>query len=66
MKELLSRVIATARTPNDLVAALYRQMLDEEARLAATLSTDASALRAAPEPLEDALLPLNGAGGARW
>ena len=26
----------------------------------------ASALRAAPEPLEDALLPVNGAGGARW
>ena len=26
----------------------------------------ASALRAAPEPLEDARLPVNGAGGARW
>ena len=66
MKELLSRLIATARTPNDLVAALNRQMLDEEAKLAGTLSADASALRAAPEPLEDALLFGNGAGGARW
>ena len=66
MKELLSRLIATARTPNDLVAALYRQMLDEEARLAETLSADTSALHAAPEPLEDALLSSNGAGGARW
>ena len=35
MKELLSRLIATERTPHDLVAALYRQMLDEEARLLA-------------------------------
>ena len=33
MKELLSRLIATARTPNDLVAALYRQMLAEDALL---------------------------------
>ena len=66
MEELLSRLIATARTPNDLVAALNRQMLDKEAKLAETFSVDASALRAAPEPLEDALLPLNGAGGARW
>ena len=66
MEALLSRLIATARTPNDLVAALYRQMLDEEARLAETLSADASALRAAPEPLEDVLLSSNGAGGARW
>ena len=64
MKELLRRMIATARTPNDLVAALNRQMLDEAARLAETLSADASALRAVPEPLEDALLPVN--GGPRW
>ena len=55
MKELLSRLIATARTPNDLVAALNRQMLDEEAKLAVTLSADASAL-----------LSANGAGGAGW
>ena len=55
MEELLSRLIATARTPNDLVAALYRQMLDEDARLAVTLSADASAL-----------LSANGAGGAGW
>ena len=33
MEELLSRLIATARTPLDLVAALYRQMLNEEALL---------------------------------
>ena len=66
MKELLSRLIATAHTPNDLVAALNRQMLDEKARLAETFSVDASALRAAPEPLEDVLLSSNGAGGARW
>ena len=33
MKELLSRLIATERTPNHLVAALNRQMLDEDALL---------------------------------
>ena len=66
MEALLRRMIATARTPNHLVAALNRQMLDKEAKLAGTLSADASALRAAPEPLEDALLSGNGAGGARW
>ena len=66
MEALLSRLIATARTPNHLVAALNRQMLDKAAKLAVTLSADASALRAAPEPLEDALLSSNGAGGARW
>ena len=33
MEELLSRRIATARTPNDLVAALNRQMLAEDALL---------------------------------
>ena len=66
MEELLRRMIATARTPNHLVAALNRQMLDEEARLDETLSADTSALHAAPEPLEDALLSSNRAGGARW
>ena len=35
MEALLSRLIATARTPNDLVAALNRQMLDEDALLLA-------------------------------
>ena len=66
MEELLRRMIATARTPNHLVAALNRQMLAEAALLSETLSADASAPHAAPEPLEDALLSSNGAGGARW
>ena len=33
MEALLSRLIATAHTPNDVVAALYRQMLDEDTLL---------------------------------
>ena len=33
MEALLRRMIATARTPNHLVAALNRQMLDEDALL---------------------------------
>ena len=33
MDELLSRLIATARTRSDLVAALNRQMLAEDTRL---------------------------------
>ncbi len=41
----------TARTPNDLVAALNRLMLDEEARLAETLSADESALTLVDGPL---------------
>ena len=40
-----------ARTPNDLVAALNRLMLDEEARLAETLSADESALTLVDGPL---------------
>lgn len=40
-----------ARTPNDLVAALNRLMLDEEARLAEALSTDESALTLVDGPL---------------
>lgn len=40
-----------AKTPNDLVAALNRLMLDEEARLAEALSADESALTLVDGPL---------------
>ena len=42
---------ANAQTPNDLVAALNRLMLDEEARLAELLSADESALTLVDGPL---------------
>ncbi len=42
---------ASARTPNDLVAALNRLMLDEEARLAEALSADESVLTLVDGPL---------------
>ena len=52
-----SRPVATAGRANDLVAALNRAMLDEEARLAETLSEDESVLTLVDGPLRSLRAP---------
>jgi uncharacterized protein len=52
-----SRPVPAASRTNDLVAALNRAMLDEEARLAATLSEDESALTLVDGPLRSLRAP---------
>ncbi|MCA9846651.1 MAG: DNA double-strand break repair nuclease NurA [Dehalococcoidia bacterium] len=52
-----SRTVPTASRANDLVAALNRAMLDEEARLAETLSEDESALTLVDGPLRSLRSP---------
>ena len=52
-----ARSVPTASRPNDLVAALNRAMLDEEAHLAETLSEDESALTLVDGPLRSVRSP---------
>lgn len=52
-----SRTVPTASRANDLVAALNRAMLDEEARLAETLSEDESTLTLVDGPLRSLRTP---------
>jgi len=52
-----SRMVPTASRANDLVAALNRAMLDEEARLAETLSEDESTLTLVDGPLRSLRTP---------
>lgn len=52
-----SRPVGTASRANDLVAALNRAMLDEEARLAETLSEDESVLTLVDGPLRSLRSP---------
>lgn len=52
-----SRTVPTASNANSLVAALNRAMLDEEARLAATLSEDETALTLVDGPLRSLRAP---------
>jgi len=52
-----SRAIPTASRANDLVAALNRAMLDEEARLAESLSEDESTLTLVDGPLRNLRAP---------
>lgn len=52
-----SRTVPTASRANDLVAALNRAMLDEEARLAESLSEDESALTLVDGPLRSLRAP---------